>query len=98
MKQKKYRIYTCVFAVLFFSLSIVCWLKPADAFSVTERRPLDQFPTLNVNTLLNGSFMSKFEEYTLDQFPLRDDRLWQISKFLECTANFLLFRDIAECK
>lgn len=73
MKQKKYRIYTCVFAVLFFSLSIVCWLKPADAFSVTERRPLDQFPTLNVNTLLNGSFMSKFEEYTLDQFPLRDD-------------------------
>lgn len=65
-------IYTCVFAVLFFGLSIFCWLKPADAFSATERRPLDQFPQLNIQTLTNGSFMSKFEEYTLDQFPLRD--------------------------
>ena len=65
-------IYTCVFAVLFFGLTICCWLKPSDAFSATERRPLDQFPTLSVNTLANGSFMSKFEEYTLDQFPLRD--------------------------
>ena len=73
MKQKKHMIYTCVFAVLFFGLSVVCWLKPADAFSATERRPLDQFPTLNAQTLANGSFMSKFEEYTLDQFPLRDE-------------------------
>ena len=73
MKQKKYMIFTCVFAVLFFGLSVVCWLKPADAFSAAERRPLDQFPTLNVKTLTNGTFMSKFEEYTLDQFPLRDE-------------------------
>lgn len=73
MKQKKHMIYTCVFAVLFFGLTLFCWLKPSDAFSATERRPLDQFPTLSVNTLTNGSFMSKFEEYTLDQFPMRDE-------------------------
>ncbi len=72
MKQKKYMIYTCVFAVLFFGLSLISWMKPSDAFSAAERRPLDQFPTLNAHTLANGSFMSKFEEYTLDQFPLRD--------------------------
>lgn len=73
MKQKKHMIYTCVFAVLFFGLSVVCWLKPADAFSATERRPLDQFPAVTMQTLVNGSFMSKFEEYTVDQFPLRDE-------------------------
>ena len=73
MKQKKHMIFTCVFAVLFFGLSVVCWLKPADAFSIAERRYLEQFPKLNVQTLMNGNFMSKFEEYTLDQFPMRDE-------------------------
>ena len=65
-------IYTCVIAVLFFGLSLFCWLKPSDAFSATERRPLDQMPELSIHTIANGKFMSKFEEYTLDQFPLRD--------------------------
>lgn len=72
MKQNKYKLYVCAFAVLFFGLSVFCWAKPSDAFSVTERRPLDQFPALNAHTIASGSFMSKFEEYTLDQFPLRD--------------------------
>lgn len=72
MKQKLYKLYTCVFAILFFGLSLFCWLKPADAVSLTERRPLEQFPVCNKTTLLNGSFMNKFETYTLDQFPLRD--------------------------
>ncbi len=72
MKQKNYKAYVCVFAVLFFGLSVFCWLKPADAFSATERRPLDQMPELSITTLANGNFMSKFESYTLDQFPLRD--------------------------
>ena len=72
MKEKKHIVYTAIMAVLFFGLSFFCWFKPADDFSWTERRPLDQFPKLNMQTLLNGSFMSKFEEYTLDQFPMRD--------------------------
>ena len=72
MTQKPYKVYVCVFAVLFFGLSVFCWLKPADAFSATERRPLQQMPELSIAALANGNFMSKFESYTLDQFPLRD--------------------------
>lgn len=72
MDKKRNTIYVIAFAVLFFGLTIFTWVKPADDFSATERRPLDQFPTLNVETIFSGKFMSEFEEYTLDQFPLRD--------------------------
>ena len=72
MDKKRNKIYVIAFAVLFFGLTLFAWLKPADDFSATERRPLDQFPTLNVETIFNGKFMSEFESYTLDQFPLRD--------------------------
>ena len=72
MDKKRNTIYVIAFAVLFFGLTLFTWLKPADDFSATERRPLDQFPTLNAETIFSGKFMSEFEEYTLDQFPLRD--------------------------
>ncbi len=72
MDKKRNKIYVIAFAVLFFGLTLFAWLKPADDFSATERRPLDQFPTLNAETIFSGKFMSEFEEYTLDQFPLRD--------------------------
>lgn len=57
---------------LWLALAVVTWVKPADAFSDTERRALEQFPDLSAETLLDGSFMRDFETYTLDQFPLRD--------------------------
>ena len=53
-------------AALWLGLSLFTWVKPADAISDSERRPLAQFPEWNME------FMSKFEDYTLDQFPLRD--------------------------
>lgn len=57
----------CLCAILLWSL-----IKPDDALSLSERRPLAQKPTLTVDTVLNGTFMTDFESYTLDQFPLRD--------------------------
>lgn len=56
--------------VLMFALWSIC--KSDDAVSESERRPLKQFPTLNVEEVLSGRFQSNFESYTLDQFPLRD--------------------------
>lgn len=72
MEKKKNKIYVLAFAILFFGLTLSVWTKPTDEFSVTERRPLNQFPTCNAQTIFSGKFMSEFEEYTLDQFPLRD--------------------------
>lgn len=72
MEKKRNLIYVCVVGVLFFGLSLAAWLKPADAFSATERRALDQFPKLSAEEITSGRFMQRFEEYALDQFPLRD--------------------------
>ena len=59
-------------AALWLLLTFSAWFSPSRDVSDAERRNLAQFPTLSAQTLLNGSFMTKFEEYTLDQFPLRD--------------------------
>ena len=67
--MKKMRL---IVAVLWLALVIFAWVRPSDAISESERRPLAQFPTLSVKTIFDGSFMEKFEDYTLDQFPLRD--------------------------
>ena len=71
-KFSKKHLYVILVAVYIFGFSLFCWLKPADEFSVSERRYLKQFPELSMQTIFSGSFMSNFESYTLDQFPLRD--------------------------
>ncbi len=53
-------------------LSAFSWFGPKQEISEAERRPLKQLPEMRVQTLLSGKFMSEFEDYTLDQFPLRD--------------------------
>jgi len=47
-------------------------LLPDQETTAAERRRLAQFPKLSVSTLESGVFMSNFEKYSLDQFPLRD--------------------------
>lgn len=64
----------CVMAALIFGFSLWCVLKPPDAFSDSERRALKQMPVLSAESVFRAeeSFMALFEDYTLDQFPLRD--------------------------
>jgi len=61
----------CIIA-LWLALTAFAWLSPAKEASDSERRPLAQLPELSGKTVLSGSFMERFEDYTLDQFPLRD--------------------------
>ncbi|MCQ2505880.1 MAG: hypothetical protein MJ113_01740 [Lachnospiraceae bacterium] len=56
-----------IFGLFFWSL-----FKPATQISESERRGLKQFPEISAETLINGKFMSSFEGYATDQFPLRD--------------------------
>lgn len=73
MEKKRQNTFAMVLvATLWLALALWCWLKPSDLISTAERRDLAQFPELSVNTLLEGSFMEKFEKYTQDQFPVRD--------------------------
>ena len=70
--KTKHIVITVVVVAVFLSVSLFAWLKPTDDFSLSERRKLSQFPALSFKTVISGDFMSNFENYTLDQFPLRD--------------------------
>ncbi len=57
---------------LWIGLTLFAWFGPKKEISQAERRPLQQMPEITLSDLQNGSFMGRFETYTLDQFPLRD--------------------------
>lgn len=61
-----------IIAVFFLGMCLLVWFKPQDKYSKVERRALKQFPEFSVERLLNGRFMSEFESYALDQFPMRN--------------------------
>ena len=59
-------------AALWLALILGAWFGPTHDISDSERRKLAQMPEITVENILSGKFMTKFEEFTLDQFPLRD--------------------------
>ena len=71
--MKKMRFFgLAALTALWAVLTVCAWFGPAEDFSDAERRKLDQFPELSLKTVLEGKFMTEFESYTLDQFPMRD--------------------------
>ena len=85
MKNKISSIGIAVLVTLWAAITVFAWFGSAEEYSVAERRKLAQAPELSVQSLLaenklnpDGSireklsYMSLFEDYSLDQFPLRD--------------------------
>ena len=72
--SKQIKNITIVIMTAFFLCGFTLWglLKPDDTESVSERRPLASFPAVNAESVFAGDFMTGFEKYTLDHFPLRD--------------------------
>lgn len=71
MKMKDIIVVSSTVTV-FLILTIAAWLKPAEAYSDSERRELEQAPALTVDSFWDGSFTEDFESYAVDQFPMRD--------------------------
>lgn len=69
----KHIVTSCLIIIFILGFSVFAWLKPADEFSLWERRRLAQLPEINMSTILSGNFTRNFESYTTDQFPLRDE-------------------------
>lgn len=73
MNQKNIRILGAALALtLWAALTAFAWFGPRQDFSYTERANLTQAPELTAEAITDGSFMTDFTEFTLDQFPLRD--------------------------
>ena len=75
MSKKIRAIGAALVVGLWLILTGFTWFSPNQVYSFTERSYLDKFPELSVENILekgDNSFMSEFNSYTLDQFPLRD--------------------------
>lgn len=69
----KNKIITISFVGIIFSIFILNIFSKDKKMSYDERRYLTLFPKLSLNNIMNGTFMEKFESYTLDQFVGRDE-------------------------
>ena len=72
MKKLKNIIVVALAAIFVFGFTAGSILLPDKEISEAERRKLEKFPQITLDSVLSGKFMTKFESYTLDQFPLRD--------------------------
>lgn len=72
MKNRKDFLTVALSGALLLALTLGSILTPDAALSKSERRPLQQLPALSAESVLAGSFQQKFENYALDQFPLRE--------------------------
>lgn len=87
-----------------FGLFSFCLIKQPNEISLSERRPLQQFPEVNESALLSGKFMKEFDEYAVDQFPFREyfRRLYaDVTTEVFCQSDMeglYLFDDMAVAK
>lgn len=73
MDMKKIRALGALsIAALWLGLAAFAWFRTPGETSEAERRKLAQMPPITTESVLDGKFMSDFDSYTLDQFPLRD--------------------------
>lgn len=86
MKEKIISILFFTFIVGFFFVNVIA---KDTLISNTERRKLEQFPKLNFNNIIDGSFMEDFDKYTTDQFVLRDG-----FRNIKANINYNIFRKL----
>lgn len=76
MKNSIKNIVVCaVFCLFIFGFFIACILHKPVEYSESERKPLAQFPEINVDTVLDKTAIQGFDKYSAEQFPLRESFL-----------------------
>lgn len=68
----KKKVYVGLLLALWGIFTLWAWFGPSKDVSEAERRKLAQLPEFSWENLTSGNFAADFEDYTLDQFPLRD--------------------------
>ena len=68
--MKKVLVY--MFALFMGGMFLFLVISKDVDVSASERRKLEQFPTISLDNIISGRFMEKFESYATDQVPMRD--------------------------
>jgi len=72
MNKKIRSIGVSLVIALWAVLTLALWFGEKEDYTLSERRKLVQMPQVSVGAILSGRFMPEFEDFTLDQFPMRD--------------------------
>ena len=67
------RFISALFCLFIFGFGILLFATPDREFSEQENRYLAQFEAPTWESIVSGEFMESFEDYVVDQFPLRDE-------------------------
>ena len=62
----------CLLLAVWLLLTGFLWFGRKADYTYSERRPLAQLPAISGSAIFSGKFTEGFEDFTLDQFPLRD--------------------------
>ena len=73
MDKGKNLVYSLMFLIFIFGISLWNMITPDKSISESENRPLQQFPKFTWERLASGKFTSEFDEYMADQFVFKDD-------------------------
>ena len=88
MKNKKENIITIlIFGLFVFAMFISYVALPKMDFSELEKRYLKEFPEVNTENIVDGSFGNEIETYMADHMPFR-------SFFVGLNAYFDLFTGV----
>lgn len=77
----------CTFFAVLIILLVSSIIAKDKLFSQAENRSLEQRPEIRASAVANGSFMSRFEKYMSDQFPLRNTAVYFKSVIQRAVGN-----------
>ena len=71
-EKNKNKIVTILFAIIIILFFFINIIKKDEIISIAERRKLEQFPSVSISQIINGTFFNKFDKYVTDQFSERE--------------------------
>ncbi len=81
-----YKIPAIILSAIIYIFAILAFVLPNQEISESERRKLAEMPKFTVESFVKGDFAEDFEEYSTDNFPLRD-----MFRSVKSVVNYKLF-------
>lgn len=69
------KIISVLTIIIVFFVLLVFFIMPKKEFSYNENRYLTKFPSLNIDNIISGKFMTQLDSYIADYFPFRESLL-----------------------
>ena len=97
MKRATDILFLALVCAIILGIGCAIFILPPNDFSERENRPLAQFPTPSLPTLLDGSFFHSLSLFYTDQLPMRESlgEIYSISELAlgKRESNRVLLRD-----